>query len=216
LAREGEGTLSHLQNGQYVRIAKGAVDPTSFLSSFSGNRITVNGFAMSLKKASRILGAGKNRIAMILDIDIKGDKDVQYDISRERIIGAGRNVVVDALEQAILSGLRDTGVLDRLAPETRRVIDNVRLIREQEAKVVGFLGQGETLRPTDPEQVLDEVERLIPNDQWPLGLHKIIAQKLSITNGLAHRAITTLMRRGRIVNPNASATEAASPRAENI
>lgn len=203
LARDSDGRLSHLQDDKYLRIGKPGVDPLTFLASFSGNRITVNGFAMSLKKASKILGAGKNRLAMVLDIDIRGDKDVQYDISRERIIGSGKVVVVDALEDAILRGLRDTGVFERLTPGSQRAVDRVRRVREEESRAIGFLGSGrsEQLRPGEPEEILDRVEPLLPKGDWPPGLHRSIAQTLSIPNGLAYRAISTLILRGRVTPP---------------
>ena len=195
--------LFRSQDDKYLRIGKPGVDPLTFLASFSGNRITVNGFAMSLKKASKILGAGKNRLAMVLDIDIRGDKDVQYDISRERIIGSGKVVVVDALEDAILRGLRDTGVFERLTPGSQRAVDRVRRVREEESRAIGFLGSGrsEQLRPGEPEEILDRVEPLLPKGDWPPGLHRSIAQTLSIPNGLAYRAISTLILRGRVTPP---------------
>ena len=79
---------------------------------------------MTMKGASKVLGKGKNRLAVLLDLEVKGEKDVEYDISRQRLVGSGRQSVLGALERAIRDGLRDTGVMERLAPDTRRLIDD--------------------------------------------------------------------------------------------
>ena len=72
-----------------------------FLEGYGGNRITVNRFTMGMPKVSRVLGRGKNRLAVVFDLEIVGDKDVEYDISRQRIVGQGRVAVMLALESAL-------------------------------------------------------------------------------------------------------------------
>lgn len=82
--KEPDGKLSHLRDRQFLRFGTTGIDPSSFLLDFTGNRVTVNGFTMNLKKMNRALGSGKNRLAILLDVDVRGDDDVEYDISRDR------------------------------------------------------------------------------------------------------------------------------------
>ncbi|HKQ87693.1 MAG TPA: ATP-binding protein, partial [Candidatus Acidoferrales bacterium] len=51
-AKTPSGLLSHLRNGQYLRIGP-ALDPTEFLMSYSGNRISVNGFRMGWSETGK-------------------------------------------------------------------------------------------------------------------------------------------------------------------
>ncbi|MGA3023884.1 MAG: ATP-binding protein [Bryobacteraceae bacterium] len=198
-AKTEAGKLSHLQDGRYVRLGKSSIEPQDFLEEFGGNRVTVNGFSMTLRKAGRMFGHGKNRLAVFFDLEVRGDTEVEYDISRERIVGMGRIVVLTGLEQAVCEGLRDMGVLDRLTPETRRLIDGT-LRREQAAqRAAGFFVPLQGFPPLEDQALLDRIADMVPVGPWPGGLHKSIAKRLSISNSLAIRGIDTLIRAGRVV-----------------
>jgi molecular chaperone HtpG len=189
LAKTQDGRLSHLRNGQYLRLGNHGIDPNSFLVDFPGNRITVNGFAMNLRKISRLVGLGKNRPLLLLDIDIRGEESVEYDISRDRIIGMGAQTVRSSLHDAIWQGLRDTGVVDRLTPETRNLFDPA--LRSEMIKFGG------TDLKVEPE-LLEKVLALVPNQQWTSGIHKTIALQLKISRSLAWKALDVLLHQNKI------------------
>jgi hypothetical protein len=63
---------------------------------------------------------------------------------------------------------------------------------------VGGDGFGLPFAGVDNESVLESVLALMPAGPWPIGLHKEIAKRLAISNGLASRAISTLIATGRL------------------
>jgi hypothetical protein len=197
------GGLSHLHEGRYLRIGKGGIDPLSFLSGFGGNRLTVNGLTMTIKRLARLLAKGKNRLALLFDLDVVGDEAVTYDVSRERVTSAGRHAIVAALEEALFNGLRDIGILDRLEVQTRRLVDLDLRRLEAEARQAGRFvpfPADSHLNAGDPVEILESVAPLLPEGKWPKDLHKSIAKKLSISNGLALRAINTILQQKRTDN----------------
>jgi molecular chaperone HtpG len=199
------GELSHLLHGQYLRLGNTGVRPDSFLEGYGGNRLTVSGFSMSMRKAGRVLGKGKNRLAVVFDLEIRGDKDVEYDISRQRIVGPGRQTVMTALESAIRQGLRDTGITDRLEPVTRTLLDDAPS-HERDLPDASWWYDS---RPVTDFALLEKVKNLVPGGAWPKGMHRSIAEQLSISNKLSVRAISTLLQTGQISHiSSSSATHA--------
>jgi len=178
--KNNAGKLSHLAEGRYLRFGGSGVDPTSFLEDFPGNRITVNGFAMTLKKVGKILGRGKNRIALVLDIEIRGDEQVEYDISRDRIVGAHAVFIRSGLDEAICKGLVDTSVMERLAPETRKVVDPS--LRTAELGLEEFEDQGQ-------REILEYMSKYLSKDRRPTKPLSRIASELGITREQASRAL---------------------------
>ena len=132
---------------------------------------------------------------MVFDLEVSGDRGVEYDISRQRLVGQGRTNVMSALSKAMRDGLRDMGVMDRLAPITKGIIEGTE--NPSQAGIPDWTRYPD-VRPIDDEALLARVEKLVPNGTWPKGLHKMIAQDLSISNNQATRAIGTLLRSGRI------------------
>jgi molecular chaperone HtpG len=191
-AKTPTGLLSHLKDGKYLRLGH-TLDPSDFPPGYSGNRISVNGFRMSQKKASRLLGKGKSRLALLLDVDFQGDDAIEYDISRDRVVRDGASRARLLLGHAIYAGLRDTGILDRLEPLTRGVLES-----PFDETSTGFV-----LQPGSTADIalLEKVEALVPNGPWPTGLHKKIATELSISNGQANRALSHLIATGRLHKP---------------
>lgn len=192
-----DGTLSHLSSANHplrVRVARKSgsniIDPTSVLDNYGGNRVTVNGFRMTLKKISRIY---RRHIAAVLDIDFVGDKDIEYEVSREKIAGLGSMYVRNSIRSATLKALSETGILTTMAPETRELVTD---LRQVEAPWV----RDKEVHNVDPD-ILNKVAQLIPKRKWPPMLDKRIARELNISNTLAARAIHSLIREGKISKP---------------
>ncbi len=167
------------------------IDPNQVFDLYRGNRITVDGFRMSLKKMSRIFKLGKNRIMAVLDCEFAGDPDVTYDVSRDRIIGQGARHARNSVRSAVFQGISEMGILSRFTQETSDLVSHV-------------LGTPESAIPPytayidydlEPE-LLEKVAKLLPKDHWPVHIHKEIAQKLHISNTLAGRCIRSLINSG--------------------
>ncbi|HKQ87692.1 MAG TPA: hypothetical protein VJS43_13095 [Candidatus Acidoferrales bacterium] len=148
---------------------------------------------VGLKRASKLLGKGKSRLALLLDVDIQGDDSIEYDISRDKIVRDGAWRARVALQKAIYAGLRDTGIVERLDPLTRSIIED-----PFEEANAGFTAR---IDPRADAALLEKVLALIPDGRWPIGLHKKIAVELSISNGRANRALSHLIATGRVHKP---------------
>jgi len=189
-----DGRLSHLTNGEFVRTSR-TFKAEDYLIGFPGNKLSVNGFTMSVKGLSKIFGRGRERLAVIYHLDLIGDEEIVFDISRQKVVGAGRLAVLNALEAAVYSGLEGLGILNRLEADTRRIFTAPTQDRHHP---VGGDGFGLPFAGVDNESVLESVLALMPAGPWPIGLHKEIAKRLAISNGLASRAISTLIATGRL------------------
>jgi molecular chaperone HtpG len=212
-ARNSEGNLSHTLDGQQLRFGANGIDPSNVLKGYQSNAISVNGFRMSLKGINKILGTSKNRIAMLFDLDILGDDSVIYNVSRERIIGDAGPAVREAFRTAILRGLEETGIYDQLSDSTKHVISKVLWIAKQ-ANAPNEDWRRMSFGKLD-DDLLKSVAQNLPTDPWPQGLHKIIASKLGISNGLASRAINELLSSGAVKKPDPPSPDYAVPRPQH-
>ena len=178
------------------------VAPEILLNGYQGNRITVNGFRMNMKKLAKPPGAGKKGFAIAFDIDVRGDDEVVYDVSRDRIIGKGRTAVMQDFWEAIWAQLRETGIADRLDEETRLVLSRTVI----EARMRGGTNPaaaGDLVddRPQPNADFLRLVSNELPDGPWPKGLHQIVADRLGVSAKSVTRAITTLLTTGAIKKP---------------
>jgi hypothetical protein len=191
-----DGTLSHLSSvNRPLRVTQklgpNTIDPNSLLDNYRGNRITVNGFRMTLKKILRIY---RRYIAAVLDIDFVGDKDIEYEVSRDKIAGQGALYVRNSIRSATLRALSEMGILDSMAPETRGLITDLMQVETP------WTRDRDIQHDIEPG-ILDKVAQLIPKGRWPPMLDKKIARELNISNTLAARAIHQLIIRGTIQKP---------------
>jgi hypothetical protein len=200
-ARGADGRLSHQLNGTPVRFGSDSVEASTFIDGYAGNRLTVNGFRMTAKRISRVLGIGKVRIPIAFDIDVVGDGDIVYDVARDKIIGRGKFVVAKAFREAVQLGLEDLGVLRQLAKETRQVLDQSfqAYTKEDEdsESSVSWLRRPQRIAVLD-QALLDATEALLPRGDWPKNLYKEVAEQLGVSKNLASRAISTLIELGRV------------------
>ncbi len=200
-ARNSEGKLSHTLDGQQLRFGGRGINPSSVVGGYESNTISVNGFRMSLKGVNKILGSSKNRIAMLFDVDVLGDSSVAYDVARERIIGSAGLLVRQSFRSAILSGLEETGIYDQLEDSTKELIRTT--LRNTELSIAA--AEAPAWRPTRlvqmDDELLKEVASNLPVGPWPQGIHKAIALKLGISNGLASDAISQLLETGTVTKP---------------
>lgn len=127
-----DGKLGHKKSdGSWLRISAD-FRPEKALAGFSGNRITVNGFVMSLKKASRVLGT-KNSIPMVVDLDVPSNDSLTFSASRDKIVAGGRLWVRSLISNIINVSLTKEAIFERLAPETKAELERA-FLRFEAAK----------------------------------------------------------------------------------
>ncbi|MGD9922412.1 MAG: ATP-binding protein [Pseudorhodoplanes sp.] len=158
------------------------IDPFRVFRSYKGNLLTVNGFRMGMRKANRVFG---RKMRFAYDIEIIGDREVVFDVSRDRIIGNGISVVRTRLCDAIVLGLREMGVYERLTEDAKFYLTET------------AMSYGDLSREID-EQLLNAVAGRIPDGIWPIGIHKTIADELEISATLARATISLLLATDRI------------------
>jgi signal transduction histidine kinase len=184
-----DGSLSRSDGSGKVLIQN--KEMAAFLSDYVGNRLTVNGISMAIKKLGHILGAGstgKERFAVAMDVEVPGKEDIHYDVARNKVVGSGVLSVRRELRSAIVRGLRGSNIFDRLDQETKSALTSPKW-------PVGF---GPGASQDLPEEVLAAVRELVPKKHWPVGMHRMIADELGISPSIAHRAISTLIAAGLI------------------
>ena len=87
----------------------------------AGNRLTVNGVLMHMKKVKTILKRGKLRFYSFLDVEMEGTSSVVYDVTRKDTIKPGIQYVRKEILRAIVGGLKQTGICDRMDFETKKL-----------------------------------------------------------------------------------------------
>lgn len=171
--------LAHTRDGRKLSYY---VDPHDLVYSYEGNRLSVNGFRMSATKISKLFIG--NKFTMFYDIDFKGNKEITYDVSRDKIIGKG--TIQKLFSEALLAGLQETGVMDKFSTSTKGVLETY-----TRYKIVF------DRTPIEDEELLKKVLTLLPkNERWEKNIHKNIAKQLGVSNNTVFRAIHTLVKRG--------------------
>lgn len=172
------GKLSINHNGSKLSFdEQNSINPHHVFINYPGNRLTVNGFRMGLKRAHRLFG--KN-LRFVYDINIIGDNDVKFDVARDRIIGRGTTIVKTRIKNAIVDGLHGSGIYDKLSADTVRYIISSEVFYESDLKLPS-------------ENKIEEIKALIPDGQWPIGLHHEIAQKINLPSSLTYNAMSYLL-----------------------
>jgi len=199
-SKNAEGMLSHQREGRRIRISTvsryGILDPNKIVEDYRGNRLTVNGFKMSLKKQSDLFRFGGQSVAAIVDVDVSHDKHIEFNVSREKIALESSPYLRGVIRSTVIKYLTETQTMQRLDANTKEFIETIDAIRNYPVTQRHYMFD-EKLTP----ELLTKVYNAIPKDEWPLGVHKQIASELDITNGLAWRAIDALLAQGNLIKP---------------
>lgn len=183
-----KGTYTFLNKSEFEWGKEPFKQPLLLINYKGGNRVTVNGFMMRIKKIGNLLSSNSVFIPCIIDIDITNTKGITYDVSRDRIIGKGLINVRKEILNAISKGLKSKGLYDDLTEETKAFLDN----RER-----AFVSP--TAIDTD---LSNRIIALLPKDHWPTGIHREIAEKLNVSNAVITRHMKALLFMKKIRNPN--------------
>ncbi|MCP5489331.1 MAG: ATP-binding protein [Verrucomicrobia bacterium] len=174
------------------------INPFKVLQGYGGNRVVVNGFRMSLRKMAKVFGESKRRLLCVFDIDVKGTRDITYDVARDRIIHAGVPAIKNELRRTIRAGLTELGVFDRLDDDSRKYLDRHFSHTDTTAS---HGNHGWKSRPTVlSDDILAAIKARLQATPWPQGIHKTIADELGISRRMAHIAISHLVQKGEVKN----------------
>lgn len=154
-----------------------SINPHHVFINYPGNRLTVNGFRMGLKRANKIFGRS---LRFAYDINVIGDDEVRFDVARDTIVGRGNTVVKARIKEAIIAGLKESGIFDMLTEETQKYISSAKMFHEYDDKL-----------PSDEK--ISEIKNLIPDGQWPIGLHHEIGLKVNLSASLTYNAMSYLL-----------------------
>ncbi|AXE17875.1 hypothetical protein DR864_09095 [Runella rosea] len=163
-------------------------DTYLFENFAGGSRITVNGIMMRLKKIGSLFNMKNRQTAVVLDIEVLGVKDIEYDVSRDRVFGKGLSIIRKEIFTSIKNGLQALGVFDRLDEETVKHLE-ISSIRKVSSEPLDF-------------ELMEKVKKLLPSDRkWETGIHKKIADELQIGNYKASQIINAMIKLGKVIKP---------------
>lgn len=207
LARNG-GKLSLTKDGRKLIMAAhpsspyaAHVNPYKVLQGYTGNRVVVNGFRMSLRKMAKVFGDSKRRLLCVFDIDVKGTHEIAYDVSRDRIVHEGVSTIKNEVRQSVLRGLTELGIWDQLDDDSRPHVKQH--LSHEDTTSRGTDAHWKT-HPTElTDDVLEKVRGLLPNTPWPVNIHKTIAKTIGVSRRTAYAAVSHLVNKGVVVVPKA-------------
>ena len=149
LFKNEDGTLSWYDKSSKLKWGSGLLKFSGLTNTgFTGKRITVNGAAMSMKKLSTLLHTKHKRFHSILDLDVINNEQVNYNVSRTRIVGTSSPFVRSTIKDALSSGLKDCGAFEKMDEETKIVFNIIFNKRDGHA-------------PLSPE-MFQKIEPLVP------------------------------------------------------
>lgn len=126
LFKNDDGTLSSYDKSQKLEWGQGILKANGLTNNgFTGNRITVDGVLMRMRKLSSILRDNRKRFRSIIDVEVTGNEKVDYNVSRTRIVGASHPYVRNAIKKAFSDGLKAGGVYERMDEETKKLFSSV-------------------------------------------------------------------------------------------
>jgi molecular chaperone HtpG len=186
------GLLSHLweKPQDQMRITVRGLKPSDFYGNYRGNLVAVNGFKMSAKKMSKILGLGRERIPLIFELNIKAGGDIGYDVARDHVTGPGKFKIAFEFREALLRAVAALKLRERLMPRTSELLEKVvKVTAHDSVRARGSLD-------TDEHQVMQAIQELVPSGILRKGMEKSIASQLDLPIPLISQAISVMVDRG--------------------
>jgi signal transduction histidine kinase len=172
--------------------------PELIFDGYEGNRVTVNGFKMTLKGQKRLHSMGKIVLPLAFDIEVQPDSSVVFDVSRDRLIGQTKPVLVNEFRSTVYRSLLQLGILDKLDRPSRGILESILLSKFPPNLEYKFRA------PIRDEVLLGRVQAALPKDHWPQGIHKTIARDLDLAPNLVSRTISTLIDLGLVSKPSSN------------
>ena len=121
-----DGSLSYYDKSHKKEYGLGLMKTNGLTTlGYVGNRLTVGGVVMRMKKMATLLRVNRQRFRSILDIDVISDEKVEYNVSRTKIVGASHPYIRRVIRTALAAGLKEGGYYDRMDEETKRLFSFV-------------------------------------------------------------------------------------------
>lgn len=189
LFEDDEGMLSYYDKNKKLKWGNDLLKETSLFDNFSGgSRLTVNGFLMRLKKIGSLFSKGSGQVPFEIDVEVRGIKDIKYDVSRDKLFGNGVYLVRNELYKAINTGLKQLGHYNKLTDET---VDFLELSRLKYSNA----------EPLD-QGLIEQIIKILPaSEAWPTGIHKQVASELGISNVKSTKYINAMLKLHMVVKP---------------
>ena len=119
-----DGSLSYVDKSNTLKWGQGLLRARSLMpAGNAGNRLTVNGVLMRMKKFSSILKVGKHRFYSIMDVDVEGTDDVNYNVTRTKIVGKSLGLIKEEIKKSIALEMRSRGIYDMMDEETKKLFE---------------------------------------------------------------------------------------------
>lgn len=198
--KDCQGNLTTCREGRRIIFhedTRYAVSPTTLIPNYKGSRLTVNGFTIGSFRTGRLLRFKSGlRLPGVIDVDASACEGVEFDVSRERLTENGEQFLRKEIQATIWRGLVESGIVERLSPETRLMMPDIPSPRELRSE------RGTPVRRPDAlEYLFDCVAKELPADHWPKQMHRIIADKLKISPTQVSKVVAALLASGAVSKP---------------
>lgn len=167
LFKNDNGTISYVDPKGKLIWGAYPLKPTSLFNNYnSSSMVTVNGIAMRLNKLGSLLNSKKRIVPFVVDINVSGNSDIEYDVSRTKVRGKGLVILRKELFNSIINALKEGGYYMKLDEQTKKQFKRVAV------KNI----------PSEPldRVMLDRVESLLPKESFTVnyGLINEVARKV--------------------------------------
>lgn len=137
-----------------------------FDDSISFSRVTVNGVAMNVKKIVSLFKIKKREVPMVVDMNVVGESEIEYDVSRTKVRNKGVVFLKQELYNCVMKALKEQKLFELFDEETKKQFKRV------EIRISPSL-------PLDPS-LLEKVETYIPKGNFTVTnpMAKDIADKI--------------------------------------
>ena len=130
---------------------------------------------MSLKRVGSLLSLGGENTFGFADIDVAANDEIEYDVSRDRLIGRGLSTVRNEIYRSLIRGLQKQGLFELL---DENFVASIELNRKN------F-----TNSPPLDKDLLEKVRKLLPGDNWHVKYAEEIAEKLHQDTAIIYKYI---------------------------
>lgn len=167
LFKNEDGTLSYVDPQGKLIWGLYPLKPTFLFNNYSyRSMITVNGIVMRLDKLGSLLNSKKRIVPFVVDINVSGHRNIEYDVSRTKVTGNGLMLLRKELYNSIVKALKEKRIYNKFDELTLKQFRRAALKNLPSA-------------PLD-KTLLTKVESFLPKESFNVnyGLINDVARKL--------------------------------------
>lgn len=179
-----DGSLSYYDKRGDMKWGDHPLKKSYLFNNFlGGSRITVNGMLMRFKKIGSLFNVGSNISSVVLDVEVCGIREIEYDVSRDRVFGKGLHIIRKEIFRSVGIGFDELGISNRLDKET---IAHFEIAKDRYTQT----------EPLDKEVIQKVIDLLPSGEKWNAEINEYVAETLGLTIQVAKKYILAVLKMG--------------------